>query len=116
MKSKTPSGLSSEAGRLWRRMNQGFSLDPHGQQSLLIACEALDRLRSAQAEIRRDGITIKTPTGHLKEHPGLKIEKEARSGFLQAWRLVLAATAPTRQSEALDENDFIANELRKVGL
>lgn len=39
-------------------------------------CQAVSRLRKAEAEILRDGITIMTETG-LKKHPAVTISNEA---------------------------------------
>ena len=65
-----------------------YELDSHGFATLLTACECLDRLRQAQAEIEKHGLTILAPTGFRRPNPGLQIEREARTGFLQAWRLL----------------------------
>ena len=44
---------------------------------LLLICEALDRAVMLREEIVRDGPTIRTKTGQIKEHPCLKHELSA---------------------------------------
>jgi hypothetical protein len=50
------------------------------------ALEALDTATAANAETRRDGMTVVTPaTGVRHVHPAVKVEKEARQLHLRLW-------------------------------
>ena len=73
---KIPNHLSAEAKRYWKNLEECFELE-----------EGLFILLKVRKEIKGRGMIIAHPeTGFLRENPALKIEKEARSGFLQAWR------------------------------
>jgi len=89
-----PKHLSDEASAVWDSVVAQKKLSPGALVTLRIACEAFDRLQDARRVVAEDGVTIDTPTGYKREHPALKIEKEARSGFLQAWRLLKVGEAP----------------------
>ena len=85
---KPPPHLSTETKRLWKQLCHEWDFDHSALILMKTALEAYDRLQTARREIDRDGTTITTPTGHLKPHPSLRIEKEARAGFLMAWRML----------------------------
>ncbi len=87
MKPKTPPGLSREAGALWRRMQAEYGIgDSGGMEILTRACEALDRIRSAQAVINKAGILVFGANKIPKANPATQIERDARSAFLQAMK------------------------------
>ncbi len=65
----------------------------------MVACQALDRLRQAQAILSRDGIVVRDRWGQLKSHPASTIEREARSGLLMALK------AMNLDLESLDTDD-----------
>ena len=84
---KIPNHLSAEAKRYWKNLEECFELEEGLFILLKVMFEAYDRLQGARKEIKGRGMIIAHPeTGFLRENPALKIEKEARSGFLQAWR------------------------------
>jgi phage terminase small subunit len=85
---KTNKKLSNEAKKVFRTITKEWTLDASGLILLNTALEAFDRLKAAQALIEEEGIIITTPTGHKRPHPGLRIEKEARQGLLQAWKML----------------------------
>src|SRR5438552_9398880 len=82
---RLPRRLSAESRDFYRRITAGWELGEDGLAILLVAAESLDRLREAQALIRRDGLTIKGTRG-LKPHPAVGVERESRAAFLQALR------------------------------
>ena len=82
---KLPRHLSGESRDFYRRIIAGWELGDDGLAILLVAAESLDRLRQAQALLRRDGITIRGTRG-LKPHPAVGVERESRAAFLQALR------------------------------
>ena len=83
-----PKHLSREAKMIWRKINTERELYDCDLVVLKVALEAYDRLMDARRIIDSEGVYYSTDTGFKREHPCLKIEKEARSGFLQAWRML----------------------------
>jgi P27 family predicted phage terminase small subunit len=81
-----PSHLSGESRALWLALIGEYEFEPADEKVLLIACEALDRLRMAQAEVSRDGVTVPDRYGSRKTHPALLVEGQARTAFLAAMR------------------------------
>jgi P27 family predicted phage terminase small subunit len=95
---KTPSNLGRDGRQLWREALEQFGVnDAPGLRLLEVACRALDRLHEAQAAIRADGVVILDRYGCKKAHPALRIEKEARDGFLGALRQLNFDIAPPKQ-------------------
>ncbi len=89
MTKPAPKSLSPEAKRIWNNICKEYaSLDTYFYTLLKVALEAYTRLQDARELIDKEGVCVKTPTGYQKEHPALKIEKEARSGFLQSMRML----------------------------
>ena len=85
---RPPKNLSREAKKIWREINAEFELDYQAMVILKTALEAYSRLQAAREQIDAEGLTCLSLGGFLKPHPCLKIEKEARSGMLQAWRML----------------------------
>lgn len=86
---KAPPHLSTESKKLWRDIAQAYSdFDEYGYLILRTGLEAFDRLQDARRRIDKEGLCYKTKSGYKREHPMLKIEKQARDGFLSAMRLL----------------------------
>lgn len=83
-----PESLSKESKTAWKTLLEEWELDLAAQMTLRVALEAWDRLQEARRAIDDEGPYYETETGFKREHPALKIEKEARSGFLMAWRML----------------------------
>lgn len=93
---RPPRHLSRESRALWAGIVREFDLERHHLAVLERACEALDRLRQAQAEIAADGITVMDRHGAPKLHPAVNVERDSRIAFLRAVReLGLDLEAPT---------------------
>lgn len=88
MKIEVPTHLKKEGKALYRTICKEWVLDPSGKILLETACSAYDRLVQARKIVDRLGIVIDSPSGMKRVNPALKVEKEARSGFLQAWRML----------------------------
>jgi phage terminase small subunit len=84
---KPRQGLSREAKRLWKTVVEGWEIDSPGLTILRQVCECHDRLREAQAILRREGLTIMGRNGMIS-HPALKIEKDSRESMIKFWRLL----------------------------
>jgi P27 family predicted phage terminase small subunit len=93
--STAPKHLSEEAKKWWKLVFSGYEMDENGALLLQISLEAFDRMREAQKEVKKDGLIIEDEhTKQKRMHPALRIEKEARSGMLQAWRMLHIDIAP----------------------
>ena len=88
MTKKAPGNLSRESALLWNRLCKEYAFDDAGFLLLKVALEAYDRLQGARRQIDEEGAVVETPTHFFKEHPCLKIEKQARDGFLSAMRML----------------------------
>ncbi len=95
MTAKTPpKNLSRDSRKLWLQLNREWELDTQALMVLRVGLEAYDQLKEARALIDLEGAIIETPTHFFKEHPALKVEREARAGFLQAWRMLAFNVEP----------------------
>lgn len=82
-----PAHLSEEARKWWQRIMRDYAIaDPGGLLTLQTGLEAFDRLRSAQAQIAKDGQTVEDRFGQQKPHPLLAAERDARSQLLMSLR------------------------------
>jgi hypothetical protein len=79
--SLTPDQLSDG---LWDEIERGGQLDAAGLTVLRVALEALDRLDEARKLVTEEGLTLVSPRGAVRPHPALRVEREARAGFLAA--------------------------------
>jgi P27 family predicted phage terminase small subunit len=83
---KPPAHLSVESKRLWKMLNDEWSLDTQSLILLKTALESYDRMTSARELLETEGTVYTIETGFRRPHPALSIEKEAKRLFLQAWR------------------------------
>lgn len=84
---RAPSSLSGEGRKLWLQIVADFEIDDAGGLAILEQlCEALDRLRECQKEIRAQGVTVKGYKGQTRPHPLLKTEAECRRQMLACYR------------------------------
>lgn len=91
---KPPRGLSAEGRRLWVSVNADYVLDAASASLLLVALEALARLREAQAAVAEHGLLIPGARGGLRTNPALSIENQSRSAFLTAMKQLNFDTTP----------------------
>jgi P27 family predicted phage terminase small subunit len=96
MKATTPDHLKDAGRALWTRVMDEFAIDDGAGQALLCAaCEALDRMREAQAALAADGMTVTDRYGTKKTHPAIAVERDSRNGMLAALRQLNLDLAPT---------------------
>jgi P27 family predicted phage terminase small subunit len=82
---RPPAHLTRESRSLWKRLVLEYGIEDAGGLAVLQqACEALDRLRQAQAAITQDGPVIVDRFGQQKGHPMLATEQASRAAFLAA--------------------------------
>jgi P27 family predicted phage terminase small subunit len=80
-----PKRLSAEARKSWQKVVDEYQIvDDTGLIILSTAFEAFDRMRVAQDQIKREGMTSTDRFGQTKAHPLLTVERDARSQFLAA--------------------------------
>ncbi len=85
MRTTPPKHLSREASKLWRDLVNEYGIsDGAGLLYVERACESLDRLRSAQAVLKKEGLTVAGQGGTTKAHPCAAIERDAHSAFRQS--------------------------------
>jgi hypothetical protein len=64
----------------WHRVQSEYVVaDAGGVELLCLSAEALDRAETCRAQIERDGLTVPTRDGGMKDHPLLKHEIAARA-------------------------------------
>jgi P27 family predicted phage terminase small subunit len=81
-----PSHLSAKAKLLWQKIVPRRATSPERLTLLAIALGAFDRLEEVRLEIKKTGLTTTTKrSGAVHLNPLLRVEKEARAQFLQAW-------------------------------
>jgi len=81
-----PKHLSSESRALWTATVADYELEPRHEKTLLVALEALDRLREAQQAIEADGPYPHDRFGQPRAHPALATERDSRVAYLRAMR------------------------------
>lgn len=94
---KPPTALSREAKRWWRELVDQYDLDDVAAELILqTALEAFDRMRRAQTIVKRDGEVVSDRFGQLRAHPGVIIERDARSAMMAALRQLNLDLEPLR--------------------
>ena len=81
-----PRNIRPEAKQLWKQVHEDWDVDPASQEILRVAVISLSRFLEARETIDIEGATYTTPTGQIKKHPALEVEKASRMGFLAAMR------------------------------
>lgn len=99
MTPKPPKGLSREAGKKWQEIVVEYAIDdPAGLLLLGTAFEAFDRMRQAQAIVKKEGATIKDRFDQAKAHPLLTVERDARSQMIQALKALNLDIEPLKDN------------------
>jgi P27 family predicted phage terminase small subunit len=86
---KIPQHLSKEARTWWKRVTEAWDMDDSGFLVLQTSLESWDEMVDARANLKKFGLLIKNPkTGVLHKNPYVDVLKNARSAFLQSWRML----------------------------
>lgn len=97
LKNSPPEHLSDEAQRWWSALTTEYALDDEAGRLLLqTALEAFDRMRGAQAEIERDGATVRDRFEQPKAHPMMNVERDSRAQMLGALKQLNLDLEPLR--------------------
>jgi Phage terminase, small subunit len=81
---RPPRHLSREAKDWWKRINENWELDDAALLILQSALEAFTRMKLAQKQIEKDGLTIEDRFGMPKENPAIAIERKSRDSMIRA--------------------------------
>jgi phage terminase small subunit len=94
---RSPPHLKTDGARLWCSIMRQYRIgDGAGLALLTAACEALDRMRQAQAAIEEHGVLVADRYGGLKTNPAVAIERDARNGMIGALRELHLDLEPVR--------------------
>jgi hypothetical protein len=92
-----PSNLKPPGRNLWTTIMAEYAIDDSGSLTLLgEACRALDNAEDMAAVIAKDGRTIYTRTGAIKEHPLIKHELMARTFLVRTLQRIGIVDIPAR--------------------
>ncbi len=89
-----PSNLDKPGLQLWKRLQAAYAIhDEAGLALLEMACRAYGVVLLAEEQLRSEGLVLEGDRGVKKAHPAAAIARDARSGMLQAFK-VLAIGGP----------------------
>jgi hypothetical protein len=74
-----PRPLGKHGNKLWLAIQREYKIDVGGIERLAQICGAVDRLEVLAEEIARDGVVIRTRSGTVRSHPGVRDEIALRS-------------------------------------
>ena len=98
---KTPKKLSREAGAWWRKLCNQWAFDDSQLLLLESALSSFDRMRQAQMELEKDGITCLDRFEQVKPHPACTIERDSKAAMSRDLRaLNLDVEIPGDRQEA----------------
>lgn len=104
---RAPMGLSREARKLWRAVNERWELNDSETEVLKRALEHLARMRQAESELTvRGSLYYEDEKGQIREHPAVMTEHRARQAFLAAWKLLRLTENDVVQPPPTDEGDL----------
>jgi P27 family predicted phage terminase small subunit len=94
---KPPRHLKAAGKALWNDIVQQYRIaDGAGLALVTTAAEAVDRIREAQAAIRKHGALVSDRYGGVKQNPACFLERDARAGMLSALRALNLDLEPLR--------------------
>ena len=97
--SPPPAILDKSGRQLWQSIQAQYQIDDSGGYEMLVQiCRALDRAEQCATEIERDGPTIPTRGGGMRDHPLIKHELANRSFVLRSLHRLGLDIEPTRAS------------------
>ena len=81
-----PSTLSPAAQSWWKATTDEYELEPHHVRLLSEAAFAWDRAQQARALVEAEGIVVRDRFNQAKPHPGVAIERDARTLYARLCR------------------------------
>jgi P27 family predicted phage terminase small subunit len=102
---KPPKDLSLEGKRLWAQIREQYEItDSTGLHYLTTGCRHFDRMRAAQAILKRDGPVVTDRFGELRQHPAAVVERDASGAMIRAFKalnLDIGKAAPVGRPELM---------------
>jgi P27 family predicted phage terminase small subunit len=75
---RAPATLTGDSARLWTELQRNYAItDEAGILMLTLAAEAHERMRSAQAILAKEGLTVGAGN-KLRAHPMVVVERDSR--------------------------------------
>lgn len=81
-----PDHLSAEAAGMWREINDEWVLGPDSLPLLRAALESWDLYQRCRREVMKDGPTVSTGNGMVRQHPAAKVAGDALREFRMCFR------------------------------
>jgi hypothetical protein len=75
-----------EVVRFWKELHAEFSFERDSVEILRVALDSYHDFLVARDEILKDGVTITSPSGQMRQHPCWQVERYARESFLRYMR------------------------------
>lgn len=81
-----PSHLSDEAADMWRDITEKWLIGPDALPLLRAGLESWDLYQRCREEVSRDGPTVSTGQGMIRQHPAARVGTDALTAFRQCFR------------------------------
>jgi P27 family predicted phage terminase small subunit len=78
-----PKHLTQEARRWWDKICAGWELDDPALLLLESGLESFDRMRQAQAVLKKEGAFIRDRFNQRRSHPALLVERDAKLSLIK---------------------------------
>ena len=99
-----PENLSQAAKKLWQKIQGEYQITDSGGLSILTtALEAWDRMKQCEQTLKNDGLTVSDRFGQQKISPLCAVERDARSQFLAAIKMLNLDLEPLRDGPGRPE-------------
>jgi P27 family predicted phage terminase small subunit len=86
--------LSPAMRRFYNVIARKYALQEQHRRLLITACEAHDRMTQAREQLAREGLTITTRHGEVRQHPCAAIERDSATRFARLLRELGLADEP----------------------
>ncbi len=78
---KPPAHLSREAKKMWSSITEGWVLAADSLPLLRAALESWDLFQTCRAQVQKEGPTVRTGDGMIRQHPAVRTGNEALTQF-----------------------------------
>lgn len=82
----TPAHLSREASRMWKQINDEWLLGLDALPLLRAALESWDLYQTCRVQVKKEGPTVTTGGGMIRQHPAVKVGNDALTQFRMCFR------------------------------
>jgi phage terminase small subunit len=88
---KPPKGLQKGGKTLWKQVLNGWEVPPEQYQVLENCCKSQDRIDTLQAQLKKEGMTVKNRFGVVIAHPSASLLRAEIANFGTLYRLLCLA-------------------------